>query len=252
MDNKKLMHILLQDMQDLENLVDEIIGDRKYDTLGMELLKTRISGAKHLLQVFSGMVHSPEKPPAESEKPFIQREPVKEVPAPAMSGPEKESAVIDKGKKEQTIPVVEPVFQDPGQTPVIAVPEPKQVKEEAPLKGDLEFEEKEPLPAEKQTLGEKFTAGKSVNDLLLEKGKSDPKFTHLPIESLASAIGINDRFLFVRELFDGKSEEFNETISQIDLMKDIHEAAAYLRNRYKWKKSETSLKFIDLVKRRFS
>jgi len=91
-----------------------------------------------------------------------------------------------------------------------------------------------------------------VNDLLLEKGKSDPKVAHLPIESLASAIGINDRFLFVRELFDGKSEEFNETISQIDLMKDIHEAAAYLRNMYKWKKSETSLKFIDLVKRRFS
>lgn len=252
MDNKKLMHILLQDMQDLEILVDEIIREKKYDTLGMELLKTRISGAKHLLQVSAGMVQSPERAPAESEKYFIQREPAKEVPALAISGPEKESVVIDEGKKEQTFPVVEPVFHDSWQTPVIRDPEPKQVKEEASLQGNLEFGEKEPLPAEKQTLGEKFTAGKSVNDLLLEKGKSDPKFTHLPIESLTNVIGINDRFLFVRELFDGKTEEFNETLSQIDLMKDIHEAAAYLRNRYKWKKSETSLKFIDLVKRRFS
>jgi len=34
-------------------------------------------------------------------------------------------------------------------------------------------------------------------------------------------------------------------------MHELREAFNYLRERFNWKKSETSLKFVELVKRRF-
>ena len=78
------------------------------------------------------------------------------------------------------------------------------------------------------------------------------KLSNRPVSSIKSAIGINDRFQFIRELFDGNADKFAETVSKIDEMKNIGEAVEYLRQSFKWKKNETSLKFVGLVKRRFS
>lgn len=116
---------------------------------------------------------------------------------------------------------------------------------------DQELELEESAPIEKQAFGEKFVQGKSVNDLLLEQARPDSRFSNLPVSSLQAVIGINDRFLFTRELFDGNGEQFSEAIRKLDSMGNIHDAAAFLRENYKWKKTETSLKFIELVKRRF-
>lgn len=114
-----------------------------------------------------------------------------------------------------------------------------------------ELELEETAPIDKQAFGEKFVQGKSVNDLLLEQARPDSKFSNMPVQSLQAVIGINDRFLFTRELFDGNGERFSETIKRLDAMGNLHDAATFLRENYKWKKTETSLKFIDLVKRRF-
>ena len=77
------------------------------------------------------------------------------------------------------------------------------------------------------------------------------KLSNRPVKSIKSAIGINDRFQYIRELFDGKPEKFRETVNALDAMNDIQEAVVYLRENFKWKKTETSLKFVNLVKRRF-
>jgi hypothetical protein len=111
--------------------------------------------------------------------------------------------------------------------------------------------EEDKVAATPSTFGEKFSSSRSVNDLLLEHSKSDLKYSHMPVDSLQSAIGINDKFLFTRELFEGDADAFAQTIRIIDAMSGINDAAAYLRDNFKWKKNETSLKFIDLVKRRF-
>jgi hypothetical protein len=121
---------------------------------------------------------------------------------------------------------------------------------ESPTDDNMELEE-EALTSP-QTLGEKFVHSRSVNDLLLEHGKSDLKFSNMPVTSLHTAIGINDRFLFTRELFEGNGDAFADAIRKLDSMGSIHDAAVFLRENFKWKKNETSLKFIELVKRRFA
>jgi hypothetical protein len=307
MDNKKLMRILLRDITELQELVAGMKISETYDPFDVELLATRISGVRHMLEVLSAAAASKlqeaeksgregivENPAATVTKTVLSSEPPVSEPAVSMEMPQAgtpvrqtepvEYASKPAVKAEETVPpqpepveyVSKPALKaeetvPPRPEPVEFVSKPV-VKEEAPVSiqpepalsiksadtvesdgmdnDDMELEE-ETVTEGPQTLGEKFSHGRSVNDLLLEQGKTDYKFSSMPVASLQAAIGINDRFLFTRELFEGKSDVFAETIRKIDSFKTIHDAAVYLRENFKWKKNETSLKFIDLVKRRF-
>jgi hypothetical protein len=116
-----------------------------------------------------------------------------------------------------------------------------------------DFLEEESLNKDLQVrLIDSFLKGKSVNDLITDKHKLEFKLSNRPVGNIQKAIGINDRFQYIRELFDNDTEKFMETVKSIDSMQTATEAYQYLRTRYKWQKNETSLKFLHLVKRRFS
>jgi hypothetical protein len=264
MDNKKLMQILLRDVQELEELVAGIRRTGSWELIEMELLSTRISGVRHMLQlVTAGSTQAVVPTPVEIvEVPSVKKAvditatqevyreaepvsvPVNEVKpdvAPVNQA-EPVSAPV-KRMEQEVVPVAVHAAEPAATVGVIA-----EVTGVAEDNDEMELEEVVSSP---QTFGETFTQGRSVNDLLLEHGKTDNKFSNMPVSSLQTAIGINDRFLFTRELFDGNGEAFHAAVKKIDSMPNIHEAAVYLREHYKWKKNETSLKFIDLVKRRF-
>lgn len=246
MDNKKLMRILLRDVSELEELVAGIKISGLYDPLDIELLFTRISGVRHMLEVVSlaeTLVKKTEdkEPVTETktentEVKTTEIQSVIEKPKPVK--PEKKPEA--KKEKQVLAPSVTIHESEPG----------LGTGEEGADNDEMRFEEEDTIAAP-QTLGEKFTHGRSVNDLLFEHGKTDYKFSNMPVANLQTAIGINDRFLFTRELFEGNKDAFAETVRKIDSMSSIHDAAVFLRENFKWKKTDTSLKFIELVKRRF-
>lgn len=140
---------------------------------------------------------------------------------------------------------------------VVAVTEDKAEKpiteqEEPPKKEEPETEEEEPGSPQQKTVGEHFVHGKSLNDLLTESNRLDHKLASTPIEKLEAAIGLNDRFQFTRELFDNNADLFRSTIQYIDQSENLNDAVAFLNSNFKWKKTETSIQFAQLVKRRFS
>jgi hypothetical protein len=100
-------------------------------------------------------------------------------------------------------------------------------------------------------LGDSFLKGKSVNDLITDQHKLEFKLSNRPVSSIRAAIGINDRFQYIRELFDNDVRKFLNTVDTLDSMGNIKEAVDYIRQNFKWEKTETSLKFVNLVKRRF-
>ncbi|MFW5756688.1 MAG: hypothetical protein ACOCWK_08800, partial [Tangfeifania sp.] len=135
------------------------------------------------------------------------------------------------------------------------IPENKTPEKEEESKGsetdeEMLGEEDEKTEANSR-LGDSFLKGKSVNDLITDQQKLEYKLSNRPVSSIQAAIGINDRFQYIRELFDGDTKKFLETVKAVDSMNDIKEAVDYLRNNFRWKKNETSLKFVNLVKRRF-
>jgi len=105
---------------------------------------------------------------------------------------------------------------------------------------------------EKKLLGEKFQKESSINESLGEQKSFDSKLGNSPISSLKTAIGLNDRFLFIREIFNNNSAKYNEIIDRLDQMDQIQEAVEYLRANLSMQKNEASMKFVDLLKRRFT
>ncbi|WP_346862995.1 hypothetical protein [uncultured Draconibacterium sp.] len=135
--------------------------------------------------------------------------------------------------------------------------EPTPVEEETELEQsesnvELDEEEKETGNANHR-LGDSFSKEKSVNELLAgdDSGKLEYKISNSPVSSLKSAIGINDRYQYIRELFEGNGDAFTKAVTDLDALNTIQEAVSYLQQNYKWKKNDTSLKFVNLVKRRF-
>jgi hypothetical protein len=219
----------------------------------MELLQTRISGIRHLLEVAcrTGVVPKPvenvQERPVRDEK--LQEEVIRQESTTQQA--ESQAKLKKEKKPEKREPVKEPLLPPPGPaSPVEQKQEEETPSIEPAQKEELQVEVSLPKE-EKHILAENFIAGKSINDLLQEKSKTDGKFAPLPLSSLASGIGTNERFLFTRELFEGNMERFNETIHTLDAMHTIQEATGFLRDNFTWDKNETSLRFIELIRRRF-
>ena len=114
--------------------------------------------------------------------------------------------------------------------------------------GDMEEKEDSGFELETpETLGERLQQGQ------------DPtladKLQHSALNSLQSAIGINDKFLFVNELFNGSMEKYNRSIANLDDLKTLNGALIYLnelRVELQWNSSnEAYKKILELVHRKF-
>lgn len=108
-------------------------------------------------------------------------------------------------------------------------------------------------PVQEKTLaGDTFQNEQSVNDIMGEKKAEESNLNNGPISSLRASIGLNDRFLFIREIFANNTDKYNTVIDQLDKLETIQQAVEYLKANLTLQKNDTSLKFVELLKRRFS
>ena len=81
------------------------------------------------------------------------------------------------------------------------------------------------------------------------------KLQQAPGRDLKSVIGINDKFLFVNELFGGSMEKYNKSIENLNDLKTLNGALIYLNElkiELQWNSSnEAYLKLRELVTRKF-
>lgn len=263
MENKKLVNILLKDMGELEELVAEIKQRGKFDSLEIEFLHTRARGIMQLLHMLNGYEEHEKEVPETIQK--IAEEIQQKIP-------EENTSKTDPGNEAQMKEAIlseEKIEEPAAETEEQPEEFPKETKDRSEIKEHID---KMQVPAEEtneeendeveleeevttevnQRLGDSFLKGKSVNDIIYDQNKLEFKLSNRPVSSIRSAIGINDRFQYIRELFDGSSDKFAETVTSLDKMNSIYEAVTYLQQNFKWKKNETSLKFVNLVKRRFT
>ncbi|CAN5550992.1 hypothetical protein BH11BAC3_BH11BAC3_23850 [soil metagenome] len=98
----------------------------------------------------------------------------------------------------------------------------------------------------------------SLNDRLKEiKIEISEKLTDQPVKDLKKAIGINDRFLYINDLFRGDEAMYERSIKTINSFSIWAEAEYWIRRELKTKlgwsdEDETVKQFDQLVKRRFS
>ena len=103
-----------------------------------------------------------------------------------------------------------------------------------------------------------FEYPESLNDRLKEvKIELSEKLTDMPIKDLRKAIGVNDRYLFLNELFRGDEAMYERSIKTIQNFSIFAEAEYWIRRELKvkigWLDSDPVVKQFDqLVKRRFA
>jgi len=101
-------------------------------------------------------------------------------------------------------------------------------------------------------------AGTSLNDRLkIDKTELAAVLTEAPIRDLKKGIGINDRYVFVSELFRGDEAMYERSIKTINGFRILAEAEYWMERELKvklgWDDGKTTTQhFYQLVRRRFS
>ncbi len=245
-------------MAELEELIGEMKSSQQFNALEMEFVHTRAKGVLQLLQLLDPS-EEPVIPKSDEGNRMLEKlkekvEKVSRLTSEIEPVAKEEETEEDKGEendREQTLPgvVPEPAEKEQEEEDPGTDEKPSYIKEES---NDDEMLQEETIKSDAGSrLGDSFLKSKSVNDLITDQVKLEFKLSNRPVNNIQAAIGINDRFQYIRELFDGDNKKFLETVKTLDSMDNIREAIDYLRNNFKWKKNETSLKFVNLVKRRF-
>lgn len=121
------------------------------------------------------------------------------------------------------------------------------------VKASIRFEEV-------RTIGSTYAPGESVSDKInkTNTGKSiSEKLKSQPLFDLKLNIGINERFAFINELFQGDQQLYHQSIERINSMNEYEVAKNIihqeLMTKLNWKKENPRFQeFEELIKRRFN
>ena len=103
------------------------------------------------------------------------------------------------------------------------------------------------------------TSQRSLNDLFTEKDGDHSlgaQFQNAKVHDLTKAISINDKFTYIKELFNNKGEEFSAAITSLNQCLNMEEAFNCLegqKQKYFWDSTSTTyLSLCDLLRRKFN
>ena len=189
-------------------------------------------------------------------------------PQEKVSEPEKAEPTESKAE-EKTVEVK--------QEPIVKIdtePAKQELEEEAEVKSDPKplnepkiennsspKESTEAVKQGKPIVGEKFSSEKSSIHERLAQIKDDKsigaRMQYKPVKNIKEAIGINEKFLFINELFNGDLKSYNEAVEKLNDCPSIHEAFEFLNKltyEFQWdgqRSADTIEKFANLVQRRY-
>jgi len=152
-------------------------------------------------------------------------------------------------------PIPEPVV-----TPTVVAVEQKITKPELPKKEPQKVEipicEEKKQSAKPEILAEKISLSDfhPINETLAQQkagGDLSSKWQTAPLSSIFSGIGLNDKFLYIRELFNGDNALYSNTVKYLDTTYSLEDALNFIRQHFDWDdKDKTVQNFLNLVHRR--
>jgi hypothetical protein len=287
MDKHALLRSLNSQISDLEKMVKDMAQSSSIHQLDKDMFKNKIrilyEDALRLQKVdLQGSPSSDERPP----ELFKESGQAKNLVADPM--PEQKST---PAPEPETKPSPEPEHKTPENPKTKAEVQPENIIKTSPHNSDnkpLEKREPVPRPASRQqaplfepipikgektapppsassssiqkprsdasSLGERLKPQKEAVNEIYGKAQATKKNTAnpQPVSDILVAIGLNDRFLFTRELFRNDSELFKITVSQLNNMASFDAAKTYLSTQFNWdQENPTTEMFMQIVKRRY-
>ena len=99
-------------------------------------------------------------------------------------------------------------------------------------------------------VGEQFHEKPSVADTIVcPKGVAESA----PVVSLRDAIGVADKFMLIRELFDGDTVAYDCAIETLDKQPSFDDCIIYIAEHYAWSPNSQATKLVmDLLQRKYN
>jgi copper chaperone CopZ len=229
MDLNSTIDIIIKDLNEAREIIDDLKKYPGVPELQVELAKSKCKSASEVIALFKNLqskINSPVQ-----EKPPVKEETIQE------KLPEKPDKVIFVPVKE-----VKDVLTDviPDVPPAIKEEKIKAVRK--PVESSIIADQ---FSNRSESFNEKLGSHKHEDDVLeILKSK--------PLSSLDEAIGINDKFLFIREIFDGNTESYNQAIQKLESVGSLSDAMAVIMSYSGENTGNEAVKqLLDLIKRKF-
>lgn len=218
----------------------------------------------------------PEPTPEPTPEPVVEPEPI---PEPVVATPEPEPQKPRKPSMESLFGSDEiqrkPRSKHQRMMSIYADPQPKQEKvvdisKIFDLDDTDDFEiSVSPAPAKREQsvastvndlssndtpiLADAITPKTTLADTIAAPAALAEELTAARTRSLRQAIGINDKFLMTRDLFDGDEDAYAEAIAELDECETLDDCMIYIAENYEWNPDSEGAKFImQLLERKHS
>ncbi len=223
MNYKHTLKAAMADLQEINSLLDSMYNKNTFSAVDLDLALQKVRNLYDIML----MIRPEEKNIATAD---IQSEPVPKADADntVSTQPIGESAIADEEKKEK------------GESPAGA--------EEAVMT----HKEKK---TQQKVLSDKLSEKKLLHDDLHQKVHYKDLSSRVqakPVSDISKAIGINERFLYIRELFNNDARKYEHAISVLNDSANFNEAYNYMIREYNWDMdSELVQGLLEIVRRKF-
>ena len=145
----------------------------------------------------------------------------------------------------EEVVVVEKVEVEPAPAPMPA-PAPAPMPAQMPAPAPAPREEEAP-----QRLGD--VIAKNVTTLADKMAEEQPTAAFNRITDIRKAIGLNDKFLMIRDLFGGDANLYEDTINHLNEYDDLDECMIFIVENFRWNPdSEGAKLLVSLLERKLS
>ena len=235
MDFNSTIDLIVKDLNEAREIIDDLKKYPGVPAIQVELAKAKCKSAAEVIELLkeiknnsSAIRHdeiqirndTSEVLSAEFQNKEILNEPQKV----AIETPFKSEEVVKRAIEKETVAIKPPVVS--GQT----------THKQAVLADQFVHRA--------NGINEQMASNKHEDDIL-------ELMKHKPVSSLKEAIGINDRFLFIREIFNGNSENYNNAIARLENVSCLSEAKEIISGYIgEDSENEAVIQLLDLVKRK--
>jgi hypothetical protein len=219
MDFNSTVDLIIKDLDEAREIIDDFKNYPDVPLLQIELAKSKCKSASEVISL------------------------LKKVQVPLKSAEKKESIPVKPVDLTDPVEVINRIAESPASLAQtvrnIDASAPASAKNTEPSIIADKF------ISQSDTLNDQLGSLKDDNDL---HGSIKLK----PITKLSDAIGVNDKFLFIRELFNGNPEAYNQAITKLDETAYFADAKAIIMS-YTGENTESfaAIQLLDLVKRKF-
>lgn len=130
-------------------------------------------------------------------------------------------------------------------------PQPQQIVKPQPQVKPMPQPQPQPQPQQPTRLADVLGGKVTLADKMVDDTAPMPAMNR--INDLRKAIGLNDRFLMIRDLFAGDAARYEDTIDTLNEFDDLDECMIYIVENFAWNPdSEGAKMLVSLIERKLS